>query len=275
MCGICGCGTSSPVAPDELSGLKFAAKPNENPGRGALTASLIGHKATQGANVSEQRLIEIEQSLQSKNNHYAGRNREFFKAQKLLVLNVLSSPGSGKTSLLVRSLNDVASDLAVAVIEGDQQSSLDADRIRATGVKAFQINTGKGCHLEAEQVGAACQALSVEPSTIVFVENVGNLVCPAAFDLGEQKRVVVLSVTEGEDKPLKYPDMFVSADLVLINKVDLLPYVDFDVNLCQQYIARLNPDAQILLVSAKTGDGMADWYQFIDNARAEFLAQGD
>jgi hydrogenase nickel incorporation protein HypB len=186
----------------------------------------------------------------------------------VFALNFVSSPGSGKTSLLVKTIEALKDRMAVTVIEGDQQTSNDADRIRATGAPAIQINTGKGCHLDAHMVGHAVETLAPPPGSALFIENVGNLVCPAAFDLGEAHKVLVLSVTEGEDKPLKYPDMFAAADLLLLNKSDLLPHLDFDVGACLANALRVNPRLQTLIVSAKTGEGMAAFTAWIEASAA-------
>jgi len=183
--------------------------------------------------------------------------------QGVFALNLVSSPGSGKTSLLTRTLTDLAGELSMAVIEGDQETSNDAERIRATGARAIQINTGKGCHLDAHQIGHALDGLQPEPGAILFIENVGNLVCPAAFDLGEAHKVAILSITEGEDKPIKYPDMFHAADLLLLNKIDLLPHLQFDVEQCIAYARRVKPGIQVMQVSAFTGEGMELWYQWL------------
>ncbi len=213
--------------------------------------------------MSQSRMVQIEQDILGKNNEYANANRIFFSNNGILTLNLVSSPGSGKTTLLVRTLLDLKDDVALTVIEGDQETSHDADRIRETGASAIQINTGKGCHLDAHQIGHALEQLEPEDSSVVMIENVGNLVCPAAFDLGEAHKVAILSVTEGEDKPIKYPDMFHAADLLLLNKIDLLPYLDFDIDQCIEYARRINPGIQVLQVSATTGEGMSDWYQWI------------
>ena len=212
-------------------------------------------------------MIEIEQNILGKNDEYAAANRRWLMARGVLALNLVSSPGSGKTMLLTRSIADLKDELSLSVIEGDQQTSNDAERIRATGVAALQINTGKGCHLDAHMVGHALEKLEPKPGGVLFIENVGNLVCPAAFDLGEAHKVAILSVTEGEDKPLKYPDMFHAAELMLLNKIDLLPYLDFDVEKCIDYARRINPKIQVLQVSATSGEGMARWYQWIRMAR--------
>ncbi len=208
-------------------------------------------------------MVQIEQDILGKNDQYAAANRSWFQAHGILALNLVSSPGSGKTSLLTRSIQDLKDHYPLAVIEGDQQTSHDADRIRATGVPALQINTGKGCHLDAHMVGHAIESIALAPRSLLFIENVGNLVCPAAFDLGEAHKVAILSVTEGEDKPLKYPDMFHAADLILLNKIDLLPYLDFDVEQCIGYARRVNPDIQVLQVSARSGEGLEAWYAWL------------
>jgi hydrogenase nickel incorporation protein HypB len=214
-----------------------------------------------------ERTISIERDILGKNAGFAHANRARLAGRGIFALNLVSSPGSGKTALLVRTIAALAPRHAIAVIEGDQQTSNDAERIRATGVKAVQVNTGRGCHLDAHMVGHAFDDLSVEPDGVLFIENVGNLICPSAFDLGEAHKVVVLSVTEGEDKPLKYPDMFAVSDLMLLNKADLLPHLDFDVATCMAAALRVNPRLQILTVSARTGEGLAAFYAWIE-ARA-------
>jgi len=214
--------------------------------------------------LSQQRIVQIERDVLAKNNEYARANRTRLAAAGVLALNFVSSPGSGKTTLLARTISDLRERYPIAVIEGDQQTSNDAERIRATGAPAIQVNTGKGCHLDAHMVGHAIDALPLASGALLFIENVGNLVCPAAFDLGEAHKIVVLSVTEGEDKPLKYPDMFAAADLMLINKVDLVPYLDFDLARTIEYARRVNPRIEVLTVSARTGEGMPAFYAWID-----------
>jgi hydrogenase nickel incorporation protein HypB len=214
--------------------------------------------------MTQERIVRIERDILSKNDAYARQNRAFFATQGILALNFVSSPGSGKTTLLVRTINDLLGKIPVAVIEGDQQTSNDAERIRETGAPAIQINTGKGCHLDAHMVGHALETLALKKGAALFIENVGNLVCPAAFDLGEAHKIVVLSVTEGEDKPLKYPDMFAAADLMLLNKSDLLPHLSFDVGKCLAYALKVNPNLQTLVVSAQTGEGMEAFYAWIE-----------
>jgi len=271
MCSTCGCGgdgegrieTGTPHAHDHAH-----PHDHEHPhdhGDHAHPTAAEGGGAT-------GRRVRVEQEILAKNDRYAAANRRGWETRSILALNLLSSPGSGKTTLLAATSHAFADELPVAVVEGDQQTSLDADRIRATGVSAVQINTGKGCHLDAHQVGHAVESLGVADLGLLFIENVGNLVCPAGFDLGEQARVVVLSVTEGDDKPLKYPDAFATADLVVINKIDLLPYVDFNVERCIEYTRRLRPAVETLSLSATTGDGMAGWLDWIRARRARLLA---
>lgn len=227
-------------------------------------------KGPAGAHVpglSQARIVKIEQDILGHNNSFAARNREAFAEIGVLALNLVSSPGSGKTTLLCRTALDVKSRYPVSVIEGDQQTSFDADRIRDTGVPALQVNTGKGCHLDAHMIGRAVDKLGVAEDSVLFIENVGNLVCPAGFDLGEAAKVVILSVTEGEDKPLKYPDMFAAAEVMLLNKVDLLPHLTFDVERSIAYARKINPDITVLKVSATTGEGLDAWYRWIDGKR--------
>lgn len=241
MCGICGCNDESNVFHDH-------SKENHS------------HNHHE-----ENHLISIEQDILSKNKKFASENRSYFAEQKILTLNLLSSPGSGKTTLLEKTIPILKSQFSIAVIEGDQQTECDAERIKATGAPVVQINTGKGCHLDAHQVGHAVQTLNLEKEAILFIENVGNLVCPSLFDLGENKKIVILSVTEGQDKPLKYPDMFQVANLLLINKMDLLEYVDFNVDKCIEYAHRINPNLKVITLSATKNNGLKDWCQWIIN----------
>lgn len=212
---------------------------------------------------STERAISIEEDILGRNNAIAQRNRTFFREHQVLALNMVSSPGSGKTELLARTLAAKAG-FKAAVIEGDQQTDNDAERIRATGARALQINTGKGCHLDAHMVEHALEHLVPEDGSVLFIENVGNLVCPAEFDLGEAHKVALLSVTEGEDKPLKYPDMFRAADVMLITKIDLLPYVPFDADRAEENARRVNPNIRVLRVSATTGEGMDRWFKWLN-----------
>ena len=223
------------------------------------------------AGMSQSRMVQIEQDILGKNDRYAAINRARFEQQSLFVLNLVSSPGSGKTTLLTETLERIKENRKVAVIEGDQQTANDADRIRETGVQAIQVNTGKGCHLDAHMVGHAMERFEDMKGGLLFIENVGNLVCPAAFDLGEAHKVAILSVTEGEDKPLKYPDMFHAADLMILNKTDLLPYLDFDVERCIDYARQVNPEIQVLQLSARSGEGMGGWIEWLESRRRHMI----
>ncbi len=207
--------------------------------------------------------IELQRNILSKNDLTAERNRGYFEALNVVALNLVSSPGSGKTSLLERTIMDKGESYECAVIEGDQQTMNDANRIESAGAPAIQINTGTGCHLDALMVNKAVKQLDLKPKTVLFIENVGNLVCPSLFDLGETKRVVITSVTEGDDKPAKYPTMFETAHLCVINKIDLLPYVDFDMEKFKSTARQINHHIEFLELSAKTGDGMESWSSWI------------
>lgn len=210
-----------------------------------------------------KKVVDVEMDILHENNLLAERNRGFFEGRNILAINLVSSPGSGKTSLLERTLIDLKGKMNFAVIEGDQQTANDADRIHATGTKVTQINTGKGCHLDSHMVMHAIQGMRLQPESVLFIENVGNLVCPAMFDLGEKERVVVISVTEGEDKPIKYPDMFHSSTLCIINKTDLLPYVQFNVEKAREYARKVNPSLEIIELSCTSGEGMTAWYEWL------------
>jgi hydrogenase nickel incorporation protein HypB len=245
-------------------------------GAGAARVSVPG--------MSQARAIKLESDILGANDQVAGQNRARFAAQGVTVLNLLSSPGSGKTTLLcatIEALRQRAPDLQVAVIEGDQQTSFDAERIRASGAPAIQVNTGKGCHLDAPMIAEAFVHLHNQAQSngtggarsLLFIENVGNLVCPALWDLGEAAKVVILSVTEGEDKPLKYPDMFAAAQLMILNKTDLLPYVNFDVARCIELARRVNPSIEILQLSATSGAGLQAWLDWLDRATAQAPAE--
>jgi hydrogenase nickel incorporation protein HypB len=213
---------------------------------------------------SHGREISLELDIMRKNDLLAERNRGFFEARGIRAFNLVSSPGSGKTTILERTIREYAGRKDIYVIEGDQQTMLDADRIHKTGAPVVQVNTGNGCHLDAAMVNSAVKSLDVKEGGILMIENVGNLVCPALFDLGETRRVVIISVTEGADKPLKYPNMFRSAQLCLVNKTDLLPYVDFDVDEFRSYALRVNPDLTFIELSAKLGTGFQEWIDWID-----------
>lgn len=223
--------------------------------------------------LSQSRMIQIEQDILGKNDQYAARNRAAFARDSVLALNLVSSPGSGKTTLLTETIKALDEQFPMAVIEGDQQTANDANRIRETGVPAIQINTGKGCHLDAHMVGHAMENFDNLSGGVLFIENVGNLVCPSAFDLGEAAKVAILSVTEGEDKPLKYPDMFHAAKLMLLNKTDLLPHLDFDVDKCIDYARQVNPDIEIIQISARSGEGMETWLSWLNAHRSKHIRQ--
>jgi len=265
MCTTCGCGEGETTIDGHSHDHSHMHHHHAGHGHGAIAA-------THAPGMSKSRILRIEQDILSKNNEYAAANRNHFSRHGMLVLNLVSSPGSGKTTLLTRTLTQLKDELPQAVIEGDQQTVLDAERIRATGVEAIQINTGKGCHLDAHMVGHALENLNAADEGILFIENVGNLVCPAAFDLGEAHKVVILSVTEGEDKPLKYPDMFYAADLMLLNKTDLLPHLTFDVEKCIEFARRVKPGIKVLQVSAISGEGMDAWYEWLRASRQSVLS---
>ncbi|MBI5917975.1 MAG: hydrogenase nickel incorporation protein HypB [Nitrosomonadales bacterium] len=254
MCSTCGCGGHAAL----ISGRAMRREPRATP----LTYR-PAEAAPASAELAESRVVEVERDLLARNDTQAAANRAWLSARGIFALNLVSSPGSGKTTLLVRSIEQLAGRLPVSVIEGDQQTEFDAERIRATGAPAVQINTGRGCHLDARMVAQALERLAPPHDSLLFIENVGNLVCPAAFDLGEAHKVVVLSVTEGEDKPLKYPDMFRAADLMILNKCDLLPYVEFDAERAEAYARRINPKLQVLRLSATNGAGMPDWLDWL------------
>ncbi|MBI5659843.1 MAG: hydrogenase nickel incorporation protein HypB [Nitrosomonadales bacterium] len=273
MCTTCGCGNDDTL----INGIAVSRRNHKrsvNQDDSAASAKRFLFRTPQQHHHHDPapaattiRRIQIEQNILAKNDALAADNRAFFAEHSILALNLVSSPGSGKTTLLVRTIKSLKGQVAMAVIEGDQQTDNDAERIRATGVQAIQINTGKGCHLDAEMVGHALEQISLPDGALLFIENVGNLVCPAAFDLGEAAKVAVLSVTEGEDKPLKYPDMFRAARLLLLNKCDLLPYLSFDIELAESYARRVNPDIRIIRFSATSGEGMNDWMAWLDAQR--------
>ena len=209
------------------------------------------------------RILKLAANVMEENARYAEQNRRHLRERGVRMFNVVSSPGAGKTTLLLRSISDLKDRLSISVIEGDQQTTRDAERIALTGIPVVQINTGKACHLDAQMVGRALRELDLANGGILFVENVGNLVCPADFDLGEEKRIVMLSVTEGDDKPLKYPNIFASSDMMVVTKIDLSSYVDFDVKVCVANARRLKPSLETILSSAKTGEGLKQWYDWL------------
>jgi len=225
-----------------------------------------GHGHDHGHRHQESRaasLVELETRVLAKNDALAGRNRAWLAGREILALNLVSSPGAGKTTLLERTIRDLKDELALHVLEGDQATTNDAERIRAAGAPVVQVNTGTGCHLEADMVARGLAALKPGPGSVVLIENVGNLVCPALFDLGERAKVVILSVTEGEDKPLKYPHMFRAAEIMILNKIDLLPHVDFDVPRAIANALQVNPNITTLRLSARNGEGLEAWYRWL------------
>ncbi|MFP4161239.1 MAG: hydrogenase nickel incorporation protein HypB [Ectothiorhodospira sp.] len=252
MCTTCGCDDH---APRRIDGTESHSHGHGHPPDPAQTHP--------HPDPGETRSVSVEADLLARNDAHARENRRRFDECGVRALNLVSSPGSGKTALLVTTLEHLSGEVPLAVIEGDQETHRDADRIRATGVSAVQINTGKGCHLDAHGVGHACERLDLTGGGILFIENVGNLVCPAAFDLGAHHRVLVLSVTEGDDKPFKYPEMFRTADALVINKLDLLPHVDFDLAACEAQARRLNPDLVVFRLSARTGEGLEAWMDWL------------
>jgi hydrogenase nickel incorporation protein HypB len=212
--------------------------------------------------------IDLERAILAKNDVIAERNRAWFDGREILALNLVSSPGAGKTALLERTIRDLGAEMSISVIEGDQQTLNDAERIKAAGAPAVQVNTGTGCHLEADMIRRGLDTLRPAFGSVVMIENVGNLVCPALFDLGEAAKVVILSVTEGEDKPLKYPHMFKAAELMILGKIDLAPHVDFDIERCEAMAREVNPRVRSIRLSAKSGEGLADWYDWLRGARS-------
>ncbi|MBK7097451.1 MAG: hydrogenase nickel incorporation protein HypB [Sphingobacteriales bacterium] len=258
MCATCGCGNS----PHHHDHSHSHDNHHHHP--------IHDHDHSLGQSHSHN-IVDVERDILHENDLLAQRNRGYFDAKNILALNLVSSPGSGKTTLLERTLTDLKEEILFYVIEGDQQTSNDADRIMATGTAVKQINTGKGCHLDAHMVLHAIQDLKPDENSVTFIENVGNLVCPAMFDLGEKVRVVVMSVTEGEDKPLKYPDMFYSSTVCVINKIDLLPYVPFDIEKAKEYALRVNPKLEILELSCTSGEGLDKWYAWLKNTKSALV----
>jgi len=256
MCGTCGCGS-------EENGIQI-----QNPKD--IKAHDHGHghhdhhhDGGHSHHHHQKTVLEVEQNILQHNEVMASRNKGYFEAKNIFALNLVSSPGSGKTTLLERTLQDLKNEISFYVIEGDQQTLNDANRIDALDIPVIQINTGKGCHLESDMVYEAVKKLDIRNNSVLMIENVGNLVCPSMFNLGENKRIVIISTTEGEDKPIKYPDMFYSSDICIINKIDLLPYVNIDVEKLKQYALKVNPKLQFFEISATTGEGMESWYNWL------------
>jgi hydrogenase nickel incorporation protein HypB len=254
MCVTCGCSDDLPVFSHSHPHPHFDLIEEHTHGLESSPVPEILRQST---------ILSVEQNLLSKNDRIAVQNRAWFQDHHILALNLVSSPGAGKTALLTRTITDLKSQLGIHVIEGDQATANDAERIRATGCNVVQINTGTGCHLDAAMIELGLQALQPSANTVVMIENVGNLICPALFDLGEQAKVVILSVTEGEDKPIKYPHLFRASNVMILTKIDLLPYVPFDVDRCLHYVHQVNPNLQIFQVSALTTIGLQDWYDWL------------
>ncbi|THF65336.1 hydrogenase nickel incorporation protein HypB [Pseudothauera rhizosphaerae] len=284
MCTVCGCGGGTLTIDGRAVPMRAPAKAHNEGGtrtwRPAADTPPVETEAVHATpghlhfghgpahahapGLSQGEMVRIERDILGKNDALAAANRRRLAERGVFALNLVSSPGSGKTTLLVETIRRLAGRLPVAVVEGDQQTEFDAERIRATGAPALQINTGKGCHLDAHMVGRALDELPPPQNGLLLIENVGNLVCPAAFDLGEAHKVVILSVTEGEDKPLKYPDMFAAADLMLLSKVDLLPHLSFDAGRAVDYALRVNPKLRVIRCSATSGEGFDDWLAWIE-----------
>ncbi|RLD32749.1 MAG: hydrogenase accessory protein HypB [Bacteroidetes bacterium] len=282
MCGTCGCGQEDEVRitkpGDENQHDHVHSHEHEHDDENHSHAHTHTHSHNDGHehhhhheddhghhhhHHEDGREVVLEQDILHKNNLLAERNRGFFEARNIRAINMVSSPGSGKTTLLEKTITDMKADISFFIVEGDQQTMNDAKRIEATGAPVVQVNTGSGCHLDASMVNRAVKELEIAENSILVIENVGNLVCPAMFDLGESYRVVVISVTEGDDKPIKYPDMFRTSNICIINKTDLLPYVDFDVEKAKDYALRVNHHLKFFELSAKSGEGMDAWYEWL------------
>ena len=262
MCGTCGCGSGengvSILNPKEINIHQHEhGHPHHHHHKRHSHSHEYSHEH------HHKTVLEVEQNILQHNDVMAARNKGYFEAKNIFAINLVSSPGSGKTSILERTLKDLKKEIPFYVIEGDQQTLNDANRIAAINIPVIQINTGKGCHLESDMVYDAVKKLDIQNDSILMIENVGNLVCPSMFNLGESKRVVIISTTEGVDKPIKYPDMFHTSDVCIINKIDLLPYVDIDLEELKQYALKVNPNLQFFEMSATTGEGMENWYNWL------------
>ena len=264
MCSTCGCGQPDDHVKITVPGEKKENQNHEDHHHEDHHHEDHHHEHEHPHNhTHSNRQLDLEKDILYKNNLLAERNRGFFQAKNIVAMNLVSSPGSGKTTFLEKTIQMVSDGPEISIIEGDQQTTNDADRIASTGAKVVQINTGKGCHLDAHMILHAIQKIDISDNSILMIENVGNLVCPAMFDLGEKKRVVVMSVTEGEDKPLKYPDMFMTSNICIINKIDLLPYLEFNLEKAKDYAMKVNPKLTFFEVSATTGEGMDKWIQWL------------
>lgn len=271
MCTTCGCSDETKATVTDLNtGTVHTVSTHvhhhhahEHEHSGAASADHDHHSHDHRHEHVHSTTVSLETDVLARNNRLAERNRGWFEGRNVLALNLVSSPGAGKTTLLERTIRDLGPGIPISVVEGDQETTFDAERIRATGCKTVQINTGTGCHLDAEMIASALERLDPEANSLMMIENVGNLVCPALFDLGEQAKVVILSVTEGADKPLKYPHMFRASSLMILNKIDLLPYVAFDRDRCIEYARRVHPAIEALALSATTGEGIDAWYAWL------------
>ena len=272
MCGTCGCGSGADgVSIQNPKEIKTHEHHHHHEGDTHSHDHTHSHHEhdhhhhdhSHGHDHHHKTVIDLEQDILQQNDIMAARNKGYFEAKNIFALNLVSSPGSGKTSILERTLSDLKDEIPFYVIEGDQQTLNDANRIDALDIPVIQINTGKGCHLESDMVYKAVKQLNITDNSILMIENVGNLVCPSMFNLGESKRIVIISTTEGEDKPIKYPDMFHTSDICIINKIDLLPYVNINMKKLKDYALQVNPGLQFFEVSATTGEGMAKWYDWL------------
>lgn len=275
MCVTCGCSDDAEpkianLETGEVMGIDYSGDRHHHthtlPDGSVITHSHSHDPITEPSQIHAKihnTTISLEQNILTKNNLLAAQNRGWFKGRNIVALNLMSSPGAGKTTLLTRTINDLKHQFSISVIEGDQETTNDAKKIQETGCKVVQINTGTGCHLDAAMIQRGLEQLNPPLNSVVMIENVGNLVCPALFDLGEHLKVVILSVTEGEDKPIKYPHMFQKSDIMILTKIDLLPYVQFDVQRCIEYAQQVNPHIRIFQVSALTGTGLDNWYDWL------------
>lgn len=271
MCDTCGCGKSDEIKitklgdPNHKHSYEYTHEHEHDGYKHSHSHKHYNSEIHTGEKHSHEhpRTIELQTDILQKNNLIAERNRGYFEAKSVFTVNLVSAPGSGKTSLLEKTIKEFNSKIKLYVIEGDQQSLIDAERIKSAGAPVVQVNTGSGCHLDAEMVNRAIKELDAQTNSVMLIENVGNLVCPSLFDLGESKRVIIISVTEGEDKPLKYQPMFQSSHLCLINKIDLLPYVEFNIEKVKEYALRVNHHLEFIQLSVKTGQGMNDWYEWL------------
>jgi hydrogenase nickel incorporation protein HypB len=284
MCVTCGCNDGDKAQVINSDGIAVNISPANNHHTHTLpNGTVITHSHTHDHHEVPEAIhakihnttISLEQQILAKNNLLAAQNRGWFKGRNIFALNLMSSPGAGKTTLLTRTINDLKNQLNINVIEGDQETTNDAQKIQETGCKVVQINTGAGCHLDAAMIDKGLQQLNPPLNSVVMIENVGNLVCPALFDLGEQAKVVILSVTEGEDKPIKYPHMFRASEVMILTKIDLLPYVEFDVERCIDYARQVNPQIQVIQVSAITGVGLENWYKWISKISSNFTKKSE